>query len=507
MARERQIPHDELYGIQWRFRRGWNWTVNLKDIPMNRMQKMFAVVALALVGFGLCERAHAADKPNFIVIFCDDLGYGDIGPFGNPTTRTPNLDRMAQQGQKWTSFYVGASVCTPSRAALLTGRLPIRNGMMSAKRRVLFPNSGGGLKHSEITIAEVLKPHGYATAAIGKWHLGHLPQYLPTNHGFDSYWGIPYSNDMEAVKGFPNYKQMAQKDPLYQPSIDQYQVPIIKDKTEIEKPANQRTITERYTDQTIKFIKENKDRPFFAYLAHNLPHIPLFASDKHLGKSRRGIFGDVIEEIDANVGRILKTLKELGIDKNTLVVFTSDNGPWLPFETHGGSAGLLREGKGSTFEGGMREPTIFWWPGKVKPGVQMQMGATMDLLPTFAALAGAKAPTDRVLDGHDLSGVLLGKVKKSPRNEVYYWRSEELYAIRVGAWKAHFITEGCYGIGPKREEHASPELYNVEYDPSEKYNVAEAHPDVVKRLVAAAKKHKDGMTTMENELERPMPKD
>ncbi|MHC4996152.1 MAG: sulfatase-like hydrolase/transferase, partial [Planctomycetota bacterium] len=195
----------------------------------------------------------------------------------------------------------------------------------------------------------------------------------------------------------------------------------------------------------------------------------------------------------------------LKIDDNTLVVFTSDNGPWLPFNTHGGSAGLLREGKGSTFEGGMREPTLFWWPGKVKPGVQMQMGATMDLLPTFAALAGAKAPTDRVLDGYDLSDLLLGKKRRGPRNEVFYWRSEELYAIRVGPWKAHFITEGCYGIGPKREVHESPELYNLEHDPSEKYNVAELHPGVVKRLVAAAKKHIDGMEQMENELTRPLP--
>lgn len=445
-------------------------------------------------------RLQAADSPNFVVIFCDDLGYGDVGAFGNPTIRTPHLDRMAREGQKWTSFYVGASVCTPSRAALLTGRLPIRNGMMSAERRVLFPDSPGGLPHSELTIAEVLKTKGYATAAVGKWHLGHLPQHLPTNHGFDSYWGIPYSNDMDAQRGFPNYRTQGQKDPNYFAPIEQYQVPIIHNTTVVERPANQHTITQRYTDRAIDFIRQNRNNPFFVYLAHNLPHIPLYAGEKHLGKSRRGIFGDVIEEIDSCTGQILDALRELELDENTLVIFTSDNGPWLPFQTHGGSAGLLREGKGSTFEGGMREPTIFWWPGRIKPGVQMQMGATMDLLPTFCSFAGAKIPSDRTLDGYDLTSLLTGKTDKSPRNTVYYWRSEELYAIRQGPWKAHFITEGCYGIGPKREVHDTPELYNLEHDPSEKYNVANLHPGIVSQLIQAANLHKNSLEPTEDQL-------
>ncbi|MBL4884727.1 MAG: sulfatase [Planctomycetaceae bacterium] len=441
-----------------------------------------------------------AAEPNFVIIFCDDLGYGDLACFGHPTIRTPNLDRMAAQGQKWTNFYVGASVCTPSRAALLTGRLPVRSGMMSAKRRVLFPNSKGGLPASELTIAEMLKTKDYATAAIGKWHLGHLPQYLPTKHGFDSYWGIPYSNDMDAVKGFPGYKQTAQKDPNYAATIEQYQVPIIQNETVVEKPANQRTITQRYTDKTMEFITQNQDKPFFVYLAHSLPHIPLFAGKRHLGKSRRGIFGDVIEEIDSGVGQILKTLEDLKLAENTLVVFTSDNGPWLLFDTHGGSAGLLREGKGSTFEGGMREPTIFWWPGKIAPKIEMEIGATMDLLPTFCSLAGVPIPKDRVIDGHDLSPLLLGKTDKSPRKQVYYWRSEKLYAIRIGPWKAHFITEGCYGIGPKREVHEIPELYNLDHDPSEKYNVAKLHPDVVARLTKIAQAHIQSIEPVENQL-------
>ena len=460
---------------------------------------MIAIVMSAMVS---TPRAEAAEKPNFVLIFCDDLGYGDLACFGNPTIRTPNLDRLAREGQKWTSFYVGASVCTPSRAALLTGRLPIRNGMMSAKRRVLFPNSKGGIPASEITIAELLKSAGYATAAVGKWHLGHLPQYLPTEHGFDTYWGIPYSNDMDAQKGFPGYRKMAREDPNYYAPIEQYNVPIIHDKKVIERPANQHTITRRYTEKAIEFIRDHRDGPFFLYLAHNLPHIPLYAGKEHLGKSRRGIYGDVIEEIDAGVGKIAKTLEELDLAKETLVVFSSDNGPWLPFETHGGSAGLLRDGKGTTFEGGMREPTLFWWPGKIAPMVQMQMGATMDLLPTFCSLAGVEPPKDRVLDGHDLSPLLLGKTEKSPRDTVFYWRQEKLFAARVGAWKAHFITHGGYGTGPKREEHAKPLLYNLEHDPSEKYNVAAQHPDVVASIEKIAEEHRKSVKPVENQLTR-----
>ena len=458
------------------------------------------VFAATLLIAGVPSTTVGAEKPNFVVVFCDDLGYGDLGCFGNPTIRTPHLDQMAAEGQKWTNFYVGASVCTPSRAALITGRLPIRTGMMSAKRRVLFPDSKGGLPASEVTIAEALKQAGYATAAVGKWHLGHLPQYLPTAHGFDTYWGIPYSNDMDAQKGFPGYRQKAQQDANYMAPIEQYDVPIVHDTKVVERPANQHTLTARYTDKAIEFITQHKDEPFFVYLAHNLPHIPLFTGDQYRGTSRRGLFGDVVEEIDAGVGKIRATLKQLGLNEKTLIVFTSDNGPWLPFQTHGGSAGPLREGKGTTFEGGMREPTLFCWPGRVEPGVQMELGATMDLLPTFCALAGVASPADRVLDGYDLSPLLLGKTKSGARDRVFYWREEQLWAVRVGPWKAHFITQGCYGLGPKRVEHETPELYNLEHDPSEKYNVAEHHPEVIKQLEAIAQEHRDSMKPVENQL-------
>jgi arylsulfatase A-like enzyme len=462
---------------------------------MLRQSRFLTVLLLA--GLGL---SALAAKPNFVLIFCDDLGYGDLGIFGHPTLHTPNLDRMAMEGQKWTSFYVGASVCTPSRAALLTGRLPVRNGMMSARRRVLFPDSAGGLPQSEITIAELLKTAGYATGMIGKWHLGHLPQHLPVHHGFDSYWGIPYSNDMDGRQGFPDYKTMATENPDYRAPREQFNVPILENMTVVEQPADQSTLTARYNAKAVEYIRTNCSKPFFLYLAHNLPHIPLFAGKDHLGKSRRGLYGDAVEEIDAGVGQILATLKELDLDRKTLVVFTSDNGPWLPFETQGGSAGLLRGGKGTTFEGGMREPAIFWWPGTLPPGVQMELGATMDLLPTFCSFAGVNPPEDRPLDGFDLSQLLTGRASKGPRENIFYWREEQLYAIRVGSWKAHFITEGSYGIGPKKQVHETPELYDMDTDPAENYNVARFHPDVIKRLLKAAEDHSEGIVPVTNQL-------
>jgi len=435
-------------------------------------------------------------KPNIIVFFCDDLGYGDLGTFGHPTIKTPNLDRMAETGQKWTNFYVAAPVCTPSRAALLTGRLPIRSGMCSGRRRVLFPDSNGGLPQSEITIAKALKSAGYATACIGKWHLGHLQEYLPGSHGFDYYFGIPYSNDMDQVEveGLDYYTVCTN------PEIEYFQVPLIKDNEEIERPADQTTITRRYTEEAVQFIEMNRDKPFFIYLAHSMPHVPLFRSEAFENKSLRGIYGDVIEEIDWSMGQILNKLEDTGLDENTLVVFTSDNGPWLIFNEYGGSAGLLRGGKGGTFEGGMREPTIFWWPGKLEHKVVMDMGSTLDLFPTICNLAGVEVPSDRIYDGVDLSPALTGDTS-SLRNEMFYYRGTEVFAVRSGAYKAHFITQSEYG-GEEPVVHDPPVLYDLNVDPSEKYNVAEQHPEIISEIKNLIVEHKKSVVPVENQLEK-----
>lgn len=472
---------------------------------MNRRQfiKALGITAgtIALSGCAKSSQSNVSKapekKPNFVIIFCDDLGYGDLGCYGHPTIRTPHLDRMAEEGQKWTNFYVGASVCTPSRAALLTGRLPIRNGMCSDKRRVLFPDSASGLPPREITIAEGLKTMGYTTGCVGKWHLGHLPPYLPTNNGFDSYFGIPYSNDMDRVAG-------EGRKAFLEPKVEYWNVPLMRDEEIVERPANQNTITKRYAEEGVKFIRENRDKPFFLYLANSLPHVPLFVSQKFRGKSLRGLYGDVIEEIDWGVGRILDTLRVEGLAENTFVVFTSDNGPWLIYNEHGGSAGLLREGKGCTYEGGMREPCIMWWPGTIKPGVVNDIGATMDVYTTILTLAGAKVPDDRVVDGMDLSPVLHG-TGPSPRKVVFYYRGARLWAIRKGPYKAHFSTRSGYGKD-KEVRHDPPLLYHLGHDPSEKFNIADDHPEVLADIQKEVALHMANMTPGEDQLVKRIPK-
>ena len=378
----------------------------------------------------------------------------------------------------------------------MTGRLPIRSGMCSDRRRVLFPNSGGGLPAAEVTIAEVLKQRGYRTACIGKWHLGHLPRFLPTQHGFDSYFGIPYSNDMDRVKGAPAYRK---RPDLVRP--EHYNVPLVRDAEIIERPADQTTITRRYAEEAVRVIRDNTEQPFFLYLAHSMPHIPLFRSDEFVDRSLRGIYGDVIEEIDWSVGQVLDAVRAL--DRKTLVVFTSDNGPWLTFDELGGSAGLLRGGKGGTFEGGMREPTVFWGPGIVKPGIVTQLGTTMDLLPTACALAGVTPPVDRLLDGYDLSATLRGDDAGHPRDTVFYYRGTRVFAIRNGPYKAHFITRSEYG-SDKPVTHNPPLLYHLEHDPSEKYNIAADHPEVIARIQQIAREHAETIETVPNQLEIPL---
>ena len=472
----------------------------MTTIKNRRPYRYFALLLLLLLGTA-SQPADAQQPPNFVVIFCDDLGYGDLNCFGNPTIRTPNIDRMASEGQKWTQFYVAAPVCTPSRAALMTGRYPIRNGMTSAKRVVLFPDSGGGLPAEEITIAEMLKPQGYANGCFGKWHLGHLPEFLPTSQGFDTYYGIPYSNDMDRIADSPNYRKEAHADPNYFAETNYWNVPLMRDETIIEQPADQKTITQRYTTEAINFINEHKNQPFFVYLAHSMPHIPLFASDDFRSTSRRGLFGDVIEEIDFHVGRVLQALKDAEIDERTLVVFSSDNGPWLSFQTHGGSAGPLRAGKGTTFEGGMRVPTIFRWPGKIESGVVTELGSTMDLMKTFAKLAGGTTPSDRKLDSFDLSQALLG-TGPSPRDGLFYWTRADIHAIRQGPWKLHRrLREPInYGREQKIEE---PQLYHVERDIAEQFNVADRHPEIVARLEQAMNDHEEDIDQVTDNLAIP----
>jgi arylsulfatase A-like enzyme len=437
------------------------------------------------------KKKRTSKQYNFVILFADDLGYGDLSSYGHPTIRTPHLDQMANQGQKWTNFYVGESVCTPSRAALLTGRYPMRSGMASNVNRVLFPDSKNGLPASEITLAEQMKKAGYNTACIGKWHLGHKKEFLPTSNGFDYYYGIPYSNDMDNITPFRGpsgymefWKSEARKD------IKSFNVPLMRNTDIIERPADQHTITKRYTEESIKFIKENKTKPFFLYLAYNLPHVPLFASKEFQGKSARGPYGDTVEEIDSSVGQILTALKESKLDDKTIVVFTSDNGPWLIMNDEGGSAGLLRNGKGSTWEGGMREPCIIWSPGNIKPAIITGLGTTMDLYTTFTKMAGLEIPIDRIVDGVDLTDVLL-KGNESPRQDMFYYRGDLLYAVRVGDYKAHFITQDAYG--PDMSEHNPPLLYNLNVDPSEKYDVAAANPDVIKKIKEVVRLHNEKM--------------
>lgn len=424
----------------------------------------------------------SARPPNIVILFADDLGYGDLGCYGSPTIRTPHLDGMASEGLRFTDFYVGAPVCSPSRAALLTGRLPVRNGMFG-ERNVLYPDSKGGLPAEEITIATALKKRGYATSHIGKWHLGIHKGGTPMDHGFDETFGLPYSNDMVPRQGAPKRAALSEN-----PPADGWVFPLMRNGQVIEQPPiDQTRLTQRYTDEAVQFIKRSKDKPFFLYLAHTFPHTPLFASPQFKGRSTRGRYGDTVEELDWSVGQILVALRAAGVAENTLVFFSSDNGPWLTQGIQGGSAGLLREGKGSTWEGGMRVPGIAWWPGKIVPGVTSTPASTMDLFVTALTLGGAPIPSDRPIDGVDLAPVLAGKTL--PERPFFYYRKDQLAAVRLGDFKLHFFTQNGYGQ-PKADVHAPPLLFNLAHDPSEKYNIASAHPEVIARIEAAIVEHR-----------------
>jgi arylsulfatase A-like enzyme len=447
---------------------------------MTRLAQVTLLVASLLIGPPLPETHAQTRPPNVVVLFADDLGYGDVGPFGHPTIDTPHLDRMAREGMRLTQFYAAASVCTPSRAGLLTGRLPVRSGMASSERRVLFPDSPGGLPGEEITIAEALKAEGYATAAIGKWHLGHLPEHLPTEHGFDRYFGVPYSNDMDTDEDGAEG------------------VPLVRNKTVVEHPAEQRTLTKRYTEEALSFIEESGGQPFFLYLPYTFPHVPLYASEQFEGRSARGLYGDVVEEIDWSVGQILSTLRERDRAENTLVVFTSDNGPWLIMDEEGGTSGLLRGGKGSTWEGGMRVPTLAWWPGTIEGGTTSDaVGSTMDLFPTALELAGAEVPDDRTIDGESLLPVFLNP-DAAGRDHVFFYRGDQVFAVRMGPWKAHFRTQS--GYADDRQRHDPPLLYHLDRDPREKFNKAEERPEVIDEIRALLERHREALDPREDQL-------
>ena len=455
-----------------------------------------AVAAVALVSNG--EAAAKAERPNIVIIFNDDQGYQDLGCFGSPDIKTPRVDQMAMEGMKFTSFMVASSVCSPSRAALLTGSYPNRVGVPS----VLFPDRGkGGLEPEHVTIAEILKTVGYNTAAVGKWHLGDELKYLPTNQGFDSYYGIPYSNDM-----FPASTMKYADDCVFlegqshetlkeafagklrngfNPVSMKNKVPLMRDEECIEFPADQTTITRRFTDEGMAFISESvkEKKPFFLYLAHSMPHIPLYVSPEFEGKSERGLYGDVIEEIDFNTGRVLDHLKALGVEENTLVIFTSDNGPWLIMKENGGSALPLFEGKMTTFEGGQRVPCVMKWPGHIPAGtVCDELAATIDLLPTFATITGAALPTVQPLDGKDILDLLTHQPGAKSPHEYYFYNQS---AVRHGDWKYH--SKEQFKVKETTREHKGPTLYNLKDDIGESNNVIDEYPEIAARLAKALK--------------------
>jgi len=448
-----------------------------------------SVIAVVLLSLAYDAAASAADRlPNVVLIFADDLGYGDIGPFGNSKLKTPHLDRLAAEGMKFTSFYA-TPVCSMSRACLMTGCYNARISIPG----VLFPPSKIGLNPEETTIAEIFKQRGYATTCIGKWHLGHREPFLPTKQGFDSYFGIPYSNDMTID---PVNARFA-KDCVFREGMTEEKaragtlkntVPLMRGLEVVEYPADQSTLTERYTKEAVQFIREKKGEPFFLYLPHAMVHVPLAASEKFRGKSSGGLFGDAVEELDWSVGEIVSTLKELKLEEQTLVIFTSDNGAAT------GSSAPWRGKKATNFEGGVREPCIMRWPGKIPPGTTCpQIAGNIDLLPTFAKLIGAELPKDRVLDGREITS-LLADPKAGPVRDthLYFTAQGTLAAIRRGEWKLFLAEPLSAGMNaPPKKENKKQEpmkamLYNLADDPAESRDVAAEKPEVVERLSKAA---------------------
>ncbi|MEG3765284.1 sulfatase [Alteromonas sp. 14N.309.X.WAT.G.H12] len=504
-----------------------------KCTTVKPLQVLFLATAALLSGCDKSadtEQTGATDsathkQPNIIVLFTDDMGYGDLSSYGSATNDTPELDEMAREGQRWTDFYVAAPICSPSRGALMTGNYPERSGLYGKTKGVLFPGEPGRIPDATVTMPEALKSAGYDTVMFGKWHLGDLPDALPTRHGFDEWLGVPYSNDMDwavgptspeifahGAKGDKAFVRQAiadRKTYTLHPKNEYWDIPLIKssvvadgyeDKI-VERPPNQSLLTKRYTEESINYIEQHAhgEKPFFLYLAYSMPHAPIFASEAFQGKSAGGRYGDVVEEIDWSVGQIRKALEAQGIAEDTLLVFSSDNGPWTLMDQHSGSSGPLKGGKGTTFEGGLRVPGIFWWPGHIEPKVVHGMGSVMDLYATALSLAGAE-PAASVVDSIDLSPTLL-QGEDSPRTRQAFYRSGELYAFRKGPYKIHLITQGSYGMPPARTEHKRPLLYHLGEDPKEQFNLAEERPEVLADMLKAVELHRSGMQIAESIFE------
>ena len=441
---------------------------------------------LILLTFIFSLNVQAQKRPtNIVIIFIDDMGYADIGPFGAKNYPTPNLDRMAKEGRKFTDFYVTQAVCSASRAGLLTGCYNVRVGILGA----LGPKATHGINPSEMTLAEVCKQKGYATACYGKWHLGHHKKFLPMQHGFDDYFGLPYSNDMwpyhPGVLHLPMEQRLKRWTHL--PLIDGNKVinPKVTGK-------DQEQLTTQYTERAVSFIEKNKERPFFLYVPHSMVHVPLYVSEKFKGKSKAGLFGDVMMEVDWSAGQILGTLRKHKLDKNTLVIFTADNGPWLSYGDHAGSAGPLREGKGTMFDGGCRESTLMWWPGTVPAGSVCKTPAmTIDILPTVAELIGAKLPKHKI-DGKSIVNLIKSTSDKSPQEAYYFYMGRQLQAIRMGNWKLHFPhgyrtmagkPGGKGGIPTKYSQaRIGVSLFDLDKDIGETTDVKETHPEILAKM-------------------------
>ncbi|WP_154901811.1 sulfatase family protein [Gimesia maris] len=462
-----------------------------KDTAVKRLLTLLCLAGLIVTpALQSASAAPQQKKPNFIVIFCDNLGYGDIEPFGSTVNRTPCLNRMAREGRKFTHYCVTAGVCTPSRASIMTGCYSQRVGMHWNPRdgQVLRPISPYGLNPDEITVAEVLKKQGYKTGMIGKWHLGDQTPFLPTRQGFDYFYGIPYSDDMTQAVGQRLGDRLDGKNwpPL----------PVMLNDTVIEAGVDRNLLTKDYTEKAVEFIEKNQDQPFFLYFPQAMPGSTRkpFASDAFRGKSKNGPWGDSIEELDWSTGQILDKLVELGIDKNTLVIWTSDNGSPMAKDMNSTERGTNKplNGRGyTTSEGAFRVPTIVWWPETVPAGtVCEELATTMDLLPTFARLAGGKVPSDRIIDGHDIRPLIMGEADaKTPYDGFYYYAMEQLQAVRKGPWKL-FVPLKEFSRHPhfKKGEGSRPLLFNVVTDISSEHNVADQHPEIVKELMSLAEK-------------------